>query len=369
MIEQLTWIFGDDSPLASLIWTIIVFVSVFIVHFLVFFLVKRLAKSWERVPYDFIRKRLRKPTLALLLIFALNIVSPMFEIETGVLQVWNHIVSILMIISIAWLLIGLVEVIREFALSQYDISSKNNLAARKAYTQFKVLERILDFLIIVLAIGVILMTFEKIRQVGVSLLASAGIAGIILGFAAQRIIAAVLAGFQIAITQPIRIDDVVIVENEWGWIEEITLTYVVIKIWDRRRLVVPTTYFIEKPFQNWTRVSSDIMGTVFIHTDYDVSFDELRKELTRVLESSPHWDGDVNVLQVTDAKSDSVEIRALMSAADSPTAWDLRVEVREKLIEFIQRNYPNSLPRTRVEVPKPIPASQQDRGTNGKSVS
>jgi len=184
------------------------------------------------------------------------------------------------------------------------------------------------------------------------LFASAGVAGIILGLSAQKALGTILAGLQIAITQPIRLDDVVIVENEWGWIEEINLTYVVIRLWDKRRLVVPTTYFLEKPFQNWTRTSADILGSVFIYTDYTMPFEPLRKELTRLLEATPLWDGKVNVLQVTDARENTIEIRALMSAATSPQAWDLRVYVREKLIEFIQREYPQSLPRTRVVLPE-----------------
>jgi len=199
-------------------------------------------------------------------------------------------------------------------------------------------------------LAAILMTFDKVRYLGTSLLASAGVAGIILGFAAQRSIGTLLAGIQIAITQPIRLDDVVIVENEWGRIEEITLTYVVVRIWDKRRLIVPTTYFIEKPFQNWTRVSADILGTVFIYTDYQVPVDKLREEFTRILEKSELWDRKTNVMQVTNATDRTIEIRALMSAADSPTAWDLRVHVREKLITFLQENYPDSLPRTRIEM-------------------
>ena len=159
-----------------------------------------------------------------------------------------------------------------------------------------------------------------------------------------------LAGFQIAITQPIRIDDVVIVENEWGWIEEINLTYVVVRIWDKRRLIVPTTYFIEKPFQNWTRVSADILGTVFIYTDYSVPIDLLRKAYLDMLKETELWDGKVGVLQVTNATDRVMEIRALMSAENSPTAWDLRVLIREKLIVYLQEQHPESLPRTRVEL-------------------
>ncbi|WP_319230282.1 mechanosensitive ion channel domain-containing protein [Draconibacterium orientale] len=256
--------------------------------------------------------------------------------------------SILLIVSIAWSLMAILRAFKKVILSKFDTSKEDNLRQRKFLTQFNIMESIIYFLIVLIAIGASLMLFEEVRQLGISLFASAGVAGIIIGFAAQKLIATVLAGLQIAITQPIRIDDVVVIENEWGRIEEITLTYVVVKIWDQRRLVVPSTYFFEKPFQNWTRTSAEILGTVFLYTDYHVSFDALRKELTRLLDSTPLWDKRVNVLQVTDAKEYGVEIRALVSAKDSPTAWDLRVFIREKMIEFIQKNYPESLPRTRV---------------------
>ena len=261
---------------------------------------------------------------------------------------FDKIGSILLIISIAWAAIAVLRASKKVILSKYDTSKKDNLRQRKFLTQFNIMESIIYFMIILISIGASLMLFEDVRQLGVSLFASAGVAGIIIGFAAQKLIATVLAGLQIAITQPIRLDDVVIIENEWGRIEEITLTYVVVKIWDQRRLVVPSTYFFEKPFQNWTRNTSEILGTVFLYTDYHVPFDALREELTRLLNSTPLWDKRVNVLQVTDAKEYGVEIRALMSAKDSPIAWDLRVFIREKMIEFIQKNYPESLPRTRV---------------------
>lgn len=262
----------------------------------------------------------------------------------------NMVGSVLLIVSMAWTLIVSLRLVKVIFLEKYDTSKEDNLRSRKFHTQFNILERIIIFLIVLIATGLILMLFEDVRRIGVSVFASAGVAGIIIGLAAQRAIAAVLAGLQIAITQPIRIDDVVIIENEWGKIEEIALTYVVVNIWDKRRLIVPSTYFFEKPFQNWTRTTSEILGTVFIYTDYHVSFDALRGELTRLLESTPLWDKKVNVLQVTDAKSNGVEVRALMSAKDSSTAWDLRVFIREKLIEFLQKNYPESLPKTRVLV-------------------
>jgi len=256
--------------------------------------------------------------------------------------------SILMIVSVAWLIIVSLRASKRAFLERYDTSKTDNLRSRKFHTQFNIMESIIIALVIIVSVGSILMLFDDVKRLGISLFASAGVAGIIIGFAAQRMIGAVLAGLQIAITQPIRLDDVVIIEGEWGRIEEITLTYVVVHIWDKRRLIVPTTYFFEKPFQNWTRTTAEILGTVFIYTDYKVSFEALREELTRLLESTPLWDKKVNVLQVTDAKPNGVEVRALMSARDSSTAWDLRVFVREKLIEFLQKNYPESLPKTRV---------------------
>jgi small-conductance mechanosensitive channel len=210
-----------------------------------------------------------------------------------------------------------------------------------------VLKKIAITIIALFAIASMLMVFQSVRQLGTAMIASAGVAGIVIGFAAQKSLGTLLAGFQIAMTQPIRIDDVVIVEGEWGRIEEITLTYVVVSIWDLRRLVVPITYFIEKPFQNWTRTSADILGTVTLQVDYVVPVDAVRQEFTRILQGSPNWDQKVNVLQVTDAKERTIELRALASSSDASKSWDLRCEVREKLIAFIQKNYPESLPRVR----------------------
>jgi len=243
-------------------------------------------------------------------------------------------------------------VIKNFILRRYRIDAKDNLQARRMYTQLSVIERILKVVIIFPALTFILLTFEKVRQIGFSLLASAGILSIILGFSAQKSLATLFAGIQIALTQPIRLDDVVIVENEWGWIEEITLTYVVVKIWDQRRLVVPITYFIEKPFQNWTRTSAEMLGTVYLYADYTLPVQEIRTELQRILENTPLWDQRVSVLQVTGANERTLELRALMSAEDSPTAWSLRCHVREKLIEFMQQNFPQHLPQLRIDMEK-----------------
>jgi small-conductance mechanosensitive channel len=256
--------------------------------------------------------------------------------------------TVLIILGFTWCLLVLSKILKERLLKQYDLSKEDNLRARKIYTQINILQKVGNFVIVFFGVGLILLSFESIRQIGVGLFASAGVAGIIIGFSAQKAIGTLIAGIQIAFAQPFRLEDAVVVEGEWGWVEEINLTYVVVRIWDQRRLVLPTTYFLEKPFQNWTRTSADIIGSVFLYTDYTISFDALREELDRILERTPLWDKKVKVLQVTDSKELTVETRILVSARNSPTAWDLRVHVREKMIEFIQKKYPEALPKSRV---------------------
>lgn len=277
----------------------------------------------------------------------LSIFIPHIKNYTDVL---NHILNIGFIASLSWLLIRLIKVGEDYVGSRYLINIPDNLNARKVHTQVRVLKQILVAVVLIIAFSTFLMTFDKVRQFGTSLLASAGIVGIILGFAAQKSIATFFAGLQIAITQPFRIDDVVIVENEWGWIEEINLAYIVVRIWDLRRLIVPPSYFIDKPFQNWTRTSASILGTVFIYADYTAPIQAIRDELERIVDNTELWDKNVCNLQVTNATSQTIEIRALMSASTSPIAWDLRCLVREKLIVFLQEKYPESLPRYRVEL-------------------
>ncbi|NQU41574.1 MAG: mechanosensitive ion channel [Lentisphaerae bacterium] len=252
--------------------------------------------------------------------------------------------------SAGYLGIIAVQICKEASLQRYDIAASDNLEARRMYTQIGVMQGIINVGIVLITVSCIIMTFPTLRQIGVSLLASAGVMGIVLGFAAQKTLGNLIAGIQIATTQPIRIDDVLVVEGEWGWVEEITLTYVVVRIWDLRRLILPISYFTENPFQNWTRTSADILGSVFIYADYTVPVEEMRNELTRILESSPHWDKKVDVLQVTNATEKTIEIRALMSAKDSPTAWQLRCEVREKLLLYLQKYYPETLPKLRLEM-------------------
>jgi small-conductance mechanosensitive channel len=294
-------------------------------------------------------KKIILPILVLTLAIAMKCVPRYFSIlPPEPLEMVEIAASVLLIAGFTWILIAVIRLFFRQVLKHYDIRQADNLRSRKVHTQYNILERIIIFIIILTAISITLMLFEDVKKIGFSLFASAGIATVILGLAAQKVIGTILAGLQIAITQPIRIDDVVIVEKEWGWIEEIALTYVVVRIWDKRRLVLPSTYFIEQPFQNWTRTTAEILGTVFIYASYHVPIDALRDELTRLLNTNPLWDGQVNNMQVTDAKENMIEIRALVSARNSSDAWDLRVFVREHLIGFLQKNYPECLPVTRV---------------------
>src|SRR5205809_4861263 len=252
-------------------------------------------------------------------------------------------------------------------LSRQRMDAEDNLFARRIYTQVSVIRKIIVTAVVIIATGSILMLFDPVRQFGTSILASAGIAGIVLGFAAQKTLGNVLAGIQIALTQPLLIDDIVVVEGEFGQIEEITLTYVTVRTWDLRRLVLPITYFIEKPFQNWSRVSTELLGTVILYLDYQVPLGELRKELKRLVENNPKWDRKVCGLQVTDTKQSTIEVRALVSGTDPGKTFDLRCEVREGLIEFLCRNYPESLPRQRSVSEPPNEVSQHRQKSKSAS--
>ncbi len=290
-------------------------------------------------------------TIILILLIASKNVLALLNLPT----LWesNFFITLknaLIIGCISWISIEVVGILKTRLLKKYDITNEDNLKSRKLITQINLLEKVIVFIIIITSVGLILFSIESIKEIGIGIFASAGVVGVIIGLSAQKIMGALLAGIQIAITQPFRVDDAVVVENEWGWIEEINLTYVVVRIWDKRRLVLPSTYFLEKPFQNWTRTTADIIGTVFIYTDYTVPIEPLREELTRLLNNCDLWDKNVNVLQVTDSTPKAMEIRILVSAKNSPTAWDLRVFIREKMIEFIQKNYPESLPRTRINL-------------------
>ena len=258
--------------------------------------------------------------------------------------------SILLIVAITVVLFQAVKTGQEMMLLRFDITASNNLRARKLYTQVQVLGRVVYVAIGLFALACILMLFQQVRHVGTSLLASAGIMGIIAGVAGQKTLANLIAGFQIALAQPIRLDDVVVVEGEWGRIEEITLSYVIVHIWDDRRLVLPLTYFVEKPFQNWTRSSAQLLGSVFVWVDYSFPLEEGRQALARIIESSPLWDRRFWNLQVTDTSEKTMQLRVLATSEDSSKSWDLRCEIREKFIAYIQKHHPRSLPVVRAQL-------------------
>ncbi|MDB5248945.1 MAG: transport system permease protein [Segetibacter sp.] len=315
-----------------------------------------------------ILNRLGKPVALFLPLFVFNLMMPFMHLTREELNIVDRITAILLIISFAVLLIGTVQVFQDIIMHNYDLSVKDNLKARKIRTQLQFLKKMVVSIIIILTGCAILMSFPNLRRLGTGLLTGVGISGIIIGFAAQQSLGNILAGLQIAFTQPIRIDDVLVVEGEWGRVEEITLTYVVLNIWDQRRMILPINYFLQKPFQNWTRNSAEIIGTVFLHLDYTAPIDKLRTEFKRLIESSDLWDRRASNLQVTDAKNSSIEVRCLMSAANSGDAFDLRCYVRENLITFIKKNYPGCLPKTRTLVDNE-PEREPLPEMNGKKVT
>ncbi|MHC4622521.1 MAG: mechanosensitive ion channel family protein [Planctomycetota bacterium] len=319
-------------------------------HYFVFRIIRKLVQRSKSEVDDSLVNRCYRPLQWTIVLLVIRSGLRLFGLGVEAEAAAGRVVTVLVIIVVCWLVIKTTSVLQDYVVRRFDVDAKDNLAARKIHTQFRVIRRIVIVIVGILALGTILMTFEQVRHLGKTVLASAGIIGIVVGMAAQRTIGTLIAGLQIAFTQPIRVDDVVIVENEWGRIEEITLTYVVVKIWDLRRLVVPITYFIEKPFQNWTRTTADILGTVFIYVDHTVRVDSIREELGEILKNSEYWDGKVCVLQVTNTSERTIELRALMSAADASTAWNLRCHVREKLVEVMQNKYPQGLPKLRAEL-------------------
>ena len=344
----------ENNPI---LWNVLVLagsILIGIIIKLVFFkILKVTTSSADILLLDSFLKHENVPFLYFTPLLLLSLSGYLFMFSDSMAFIWEKLIRMLMVISFSWVLIRLVSVFQDYMIETYDLSKKDNFRERVIRTQLQYIRRIIIVAIAVVALSAILLSFDNVRQFGAGLLTSAGIAGIIIGFAAQKTLGNLIAGFQIAFTQPIRIDDVLVVEDEWGRVEEITLTYVVLRIWDQRRLILPINYFIEKPFQNWTRTSADILGTVFIYTDYEIPIDKLRDELTSILNSNEKWDKRVNVLQVTNATEKTIELRALMSATNSSDAWDLRCDVREKLITYIRDNYPDSLPKTRAELLNP----------------
>ncbi|MFD2237588.1 mechanosensitive ion channel family protein [Aureimonas populi] len=290
------------------------------------------------------------PTRWALVNFALSAALPFAPFTVYTSDTISRLLSASFIALVGWIALKALDVAVGLHLRRYRMDVEDNLLARKHITQTRILRRAVALVIIVITTAAALMTFESVRQYGVSLLAAGGAAGVIVGLAAQPVLSNLFAGLQLALTQPIRIDDAVIVEGEWGTIEEITATYVVIKIWDWRRLIVPLRYFIEQPFQNWTRETASLIGVVMLYLDYRAPVDRIRAKLSEIAEASPLWDRQVAGLQIVETTEATMQVRVLVSARNAPTAFDLRCEVREKLISFIQAEMPEALPRSRTDI-------------------
>jgi small-conductance mechanosensitive channel len=312
-----------------------------------------------------ILKATKNPARLGLLLLALAITLPTTPLEPETKAVLARCLLLATFFLLGWIATAALEIAATIYLRKFRLDVEDNLLARKHVTQIRVLVRVLDTVIILITLGFALMTFDAVRQYGVSLFASAGVAGIIAGLAARPVLSNLFAGVQLAVTQPIRIEDAVTVENEYGWVEEITSTYVVIRLWDLRRLIVPLTYFIEKPFYNWTRHAANYIGNVLLYLDYGAPIDRIRRKATELVAQSKLASGKVTNVQVTNARPESIEVRILISADSAANAANLCAELREELISFLLREHPEALPRLRSEAiavarkesPPPTPGS------------
>jgi small-conductance mechanosensitive channel len=343
-----------SRQMPSFIWNICIAVSAIIIGLILKFITSKLLLAYadKENAYSLFRsfvKHMSVPVTHFIPLLILKIAMPLMRMDKTYYVAIDRVVGIMLIISFSVLLISAIRVLEDYIYHFYDLNKEDNLKERKIRTQLKFMRKLVVAIIIFVTIALVLLSFESFRKIGAGLLTGVGVGGIIIGFAAQNSLGNLLAGLQLAFTQPIRIDDVLVVEGEWGRVEDITLTYVVLRIWDQRRLILPINYFIQKPFQNWTRISADIIGTVFIYMDYSIPLEPLRTEFDRLLSQNKLWDGKVKVLQVTDAKEHTMEIRTLVSARNSSDAFDLRCFIRENLITFIQKNYPESLPKLRTD--------------------
>jgi small-conductance mechanosensitive channel len=346
----LTWIKNlldwlPDSVVALLILAIAVLIALALHRW-----ARTLVRSTlaDRYPYVFSTfTQTRGLSRLALLILAMIIAIPVAPLHPETAALLARLMGVAVIGLVGWAAIIALHIAADLYLRRFRLDVDDNLLARKHNTQVRVLSRTIDVLLAIITLSAALMTFPAVRQYGISLFASAGVAGIVAGLAARPVLSNLMAGVQLAMTQPIRLYDAVTLENEHGTIEEITSTYVVVKLWDWRRMVVPLTYFIEKPFQNWTREGSALIGNVMIYVDYRAPVERIRAKFNDILKQSNKWDGNVAALQVTDFKEGTMELRCLMSARSAGTAFDLRCEVREKLIDFLQKEHPEALPHSR----------------------
>jgi small-conductance mechanosensitive channel len=282
----------------------------------------------------------RKAGRLILPLLIVSFVLPALDLTPQAFRILRHALGLALIGGVAWLVIRLIYGLTDLVVAREPADVTDTLRARRILTRTRILRRVVVAIVAIVAVALMLLTFESVRAVGASILASAGLAGLVVGMAARPVISNLLAGIQIAITEPIRLDDIVFVDGEYGQIEEITLTYAIIRTWDLRRLMVPISYFVERSFQNWTRVSADLLASATIEVEYGVPLDALREELLRILQDSEYWDRRTWGVQATEAAGGKLKVRVMMSVPDHQTAWELRSEVLEKLTAFLQQNQP-----------------------------
>ena len=341
------------ANLENVLWSLGILLAAFVLGRVVAWLfvrgLKRWAKRTSTLVDDALAEHLPAPLRWLVPALAVEWVIPALPAQGRWVQSLWHVALVVAILSAGWAAYRALKVLEDAVNQRHGRGG--TVAARSLITKLRAFRNVGGFVIMLVSVSFSLMTFEAVRSIGTGLLASAGVAGIVVGIAAQRTLATVLAGLQIALAQPIRVDDYVVVEGESGNVEEIALTYVVVRLWDLRRLVLPIQYFLDKPFQNWTRASSaNLLGTVELRLDYSVAVDDVRAEMEHVLAKSTYWDKAESSVQVTEAGERTMLVRLLVSARNADDLWNLRCEVREKLIAFVQRTRPNALPRLRAAI-------------------
>ncbi len=358
-----------DQPLsrADVVSVLATIIGSLAAYQVVFFFLKRRAKADHNFA-KLLQQYIYFPGLFLIFVVSLIAALPFARhyFSDRITDIAKQALVILAIGGITMLVMRIMTVFRETTLRRYKSENPHDFTIRKAKTKFQLIQRVLNFLVITGGISAALMTFESVRQVGGTLLASAGVIGLVLGFAAQKSLGTLFAGIQIAISQPIRTDDTVVVEGQFGTIGEITLTYVVVNTWDGRRLIVPINYFLEETFENWTRASPEVVGQVKVYADYSLPVEKVRQEVKRWIEASPLWDKRTWGFLVTDATEKTIQVRVTMSAKDSGDAWDLQCHIREKLITHIRQQYPHALPRARVDIRESSNGKPNFRGLRNK---
>jgi small-conductance mechanosensitive channel len=321
-----------------------------LVYRLLFSALQKWLRKSDHFAWLLVLHKLRAPSALATMVFSTTALLQLAPISGASADVLARVLQIALIALLTWIAIVVTEIFGSVYLRRLQDDVEDNLVARKHATQARILKRTTMTVISLIGLSFVLMSFDAVRQYGVSLFASAGVAGLAVGLAARPLLSNLIAGVQIALTQPIRLQDVVIVEGEYGTVEEITSTYVVVQLWDWRRMVLPLNYFIEKPFQNWSREDSAVIGSVIFNFDHTTDVPAIRSKLTQMVADNPRWDRRIVNLQVTDAREDTIELRALVSAQNSAAAWDLRCEVREGLLQFVNTEMPECLPRRRQQL-------------------